>query len=354
MQVAHPRRVLAVSLDSQENVLSRAIKELTNQAPEATSSSLAGSTHDLPIKTSYYTATLPVWLDLVDDPEAWAASFLSDEAAEVLAALGAVVVVFGQGQEEQTKLLIRQVGRVLDEGLGGWEWDGVRLAVGFGDGREEEWEEICAEAGLEFVRVGEGEETLNEFGEKMGMARVKEALEANDWEMGADAEQFLDDEEQDSDSLDFGYDRADFEGLRQAIWRASLADDAQDAEADDTSTPVGRPRADSELEQGVYQPSGQEAKDGAGVDSKAQGAEKTDASSRHDGGAQQGGKDVGQELKGVGDDAAGVEGADGDDVDQVEGMMRRLQAVRDAGAGMGEAQRRRMAARAVAEVIKEL
>ncbi|PHH76234.1 hypothetical protein CDD82_4072 [Ophiocordyceps australis] len=353
MQVTNPRRILAVSLDTQENVLSRAIKELTDTVPEATSSSLAGSTHDLPIKTSYYTATLPVWLDLVDDPEAWAASFLSDEAAEVLAALGAVVVVFGQGDEEQIKLLLRQVGRVLDEGLGGWEWDGVRLAVGFDVAGDEEWEEICAEAGLEFVRVAEGEETLNEFGEKMGVARVKEALEANDWEMGAD--QLLDDDTQDSDSLDFGYDRADFEGLRQAIWNASLADDEDDAEADDAATPVGRPRADSELEHGPYNLGGQEAKNDAGSSQEVQDTKNQDAASRKDGNAQVGrGQDEGGEGNGDGHDGAGVEDIEGDDVDKVEDMMRKLQAVRDAGAGMGEAQRRRMAARAVAEVMKEL
>lgn len=45
---------------------------------------------------------------------------------------------------------------------------------------------------------------------------------------------------------------------------------------------------------------------------------------------------------------------DDDDIAKVESMMRRLQAVREAGEGMDEAQRRRMAARAVQEVMKEL
>lgn len=45
---------------------------------------------------------------------------------------------------------------------------------------------------------------------------------------------------------------------------------------------------------------------------------------------------------------------DDEDVEKVERMMRRLQAVREAGEGLGYEQRRRMAARAVGEVMKEL
>lgn len=47
-------------------------------------------------------------------------------------------------------------------------------------------------------------------------------------------------------------------------------------------------------------------------------------------------------------------GAADDEVAKLERVMRRLQAVREAGTGMGEAQRRKMAARAVAEAMREL
>lgn len=55
----------------------------------------------------------------------------------------------------------------MKEGLGGWDWDGVGLVVGVGvgEGDEDEWDEVCAEAGLEFVKVGDKESSgLNEFG----------------------------------------------------------------------------------------------------------------------------------------------------------------------------------------------
>jgi hypothetical protein len=172
-----------------------------------------------------------------------------------------------------------------------------------GDGGElDEWEDLCAEWGLEFVHVpgagarsgkGKGDNERNEFGERMGIARVLEALEANDWsgggmggegEEGGDEERVKEkglpgedeDDEFDPEKLDFGFDRDDFLGLKRAIWSGGEKGDEEDDE-------------------------------------------------------------VGEE-----------------DVQKLERMMMKLQAVRDASAGMPEEQRKRMAARAVGEVMKEL
>lgn len=152
---------------------------------------MAGTTHSLSLSTAYYKADVPVWLDLVSDSAEWADSFLSDEAREVLDVLGGVVVVFslprpggGAGEaeekEEEARELIRCVGRVVREGLGGWEWDGVRLVVGVGDvdlgaeGAEvlDRWEDVCSEWGLEFVHLstkeGPGDRGgRNEFGGRL-------------------------------------------------------------------------------------------------------------------------------------------------------------------------------------------
>lgn len=134
------------------------------------SDSLAGITHDLPLETPYYTATVPIWLDLVSNPTEWSASFLSPEAKEVLDVLGGVMVVFAlptTGPRDDTRALLEEVGKVVREGLGGWEWDGVGLCLGVGEDVTDEWEDACAECGLEFVQVGgraDGEK--NEFGGK--------------------------------------------------------------------------------------------------------------------------------------------------------------------------------------------
>ncbi|RKL46757.1 hypothetical protein BFJ72_g2497 [Fusarium proliferatum] len=290
---------------------------LTGSAPESPDSSLgiAGTTHSLALKTPYYSATVPIWLDLIASPSEWSESFLSPEAAEVLAVLGGVVVVFTAGpisssKDHLAKELVEHIGKVLKKGLGGWEWDGVGLAIGVGgDGNEEEWDEICAEAGLEFVSLGgKGDTGRNEFGEKTGVARVKEALEANDWsqleaplsdsEFGdfetSSAKADEDDKELDPQKMGFGFDKSDFEGLRRAIWESS-----QDVE---------EPSESSKAET---------SKEGASG-------------------------------------GIGLEDLDEDEIAKIEKMMRKLQAVREAGEGMGEEQRKRMAARAVEEVMRDL
>ncbi|KHN94914.1 Alpha/gamma-adaptin-binding protein p34 [Metarhizium album ARSEF 1941] len=310
MDVANPRRILAVSLDTQADQLSRVIKDLTGSSPGAPPPSLAGTTHSFALKTRYYSATVPIWLDLVASPAEWSASFLSAEAAEVLAVLGGLVVVFAlpppsssSESAPRVRELIRHVGRVVNDGLGGWEWDGVRLAVGVGahdsdgggGGDAEDgywdWDELCAEAALEFVRIGARQQPdVNELG---GIPRVREALESNDyWAQDAPSD-FGDFEDapdkDDADGLDFGLDGADLEGLRRAIWDAGPRDEPLALTTD--------PGAAA----------------GAGADEDV---------------------DV--------------------DVDEVENMMRRLQAVRDAGEGLPDAQRRRMAARAVGQVLRDL
>ena len=323
---------------------------------------------------------MPIWLDLVSSPSEWSASFLSPEAKEVLSVLGGLIVVFGlpplltggdkeqqrQKQRQETKDLIAHVGLVLRDGLGGWEWDGVGLAVGVstttskdgGEGEQvmvgeelDEWEDCCAEWGLEFVHfvassssstsastsTASSSQTAqrNEFGEKTGIPRVLEALEANDWTaaaLGGDDDQSSDDDEYHDDdpdrvskarakvnwgdadtddenenweldprTLGFGFDREDFVGLRQAIYSGGSRVDDDD---DDNN-----------------------------------------------------GKEEEKEKKGQNGDGEEEEEQLGEeDVEKLGRMMLKLQAVRDnmTTAGMPEEQRRRMAKRAVEEVMKEL
>lgn len=72
--------------------------------------------------------------------------------------------------QDLTKTIIQEVGKVVKEGLGGWEWDGVSLAVGVGEVAHLDdldlWDEVCGDAGLEFVHVASSAATdaRNEFG----------------------------------------------------------------------------------------------------------------------------------------------------------------------------------------------
>ncbi|KAK8054695.1 hypothetical protein PG994_009762 [Apiospora phragmitis] len=323
MDISNPRRILAVSLEDDSIHLSRVIKDLTGTAPETARTTLAGASHTLALKTAYYTAAVPIWLDLIANPSEWSASFLSAEAKEVLEVLGGIVVVFPLPLPTETKEakaareLIEHVGQVVQKGLGGWAWDGVGLCVGVGEIDDvDEWDGCAAERGLEFVQVrAKSTEAQNEFGEKTGISRAKEALEANEWDqaLGDDDGEGIGaggkDTDLDPESLDFGFDREDFQGLKKAIWSA------------------GR---DEEEEEDFMngEPSSQQGR------KKKQGPEEGDTSNSAS-------KDGDDKL----DDA---------EVQKLEGMMRKLQAVRDMSAGLPEDQRKRMAAKAVGEVMKDL
>lgn len=140
---------------------------------------------------------------------------------------------------------------------------------------------------------------------------MKEALESNDWAPldGGGLSDFGDFEDEtaspkdDPENMDFGYDKTDFEGLKKAIWENSLIND--DVELPATSS-KDTPATEKD-----------EKKDPLSEDT-----EKAEV--------------------------------DDDDVVRVEKMMRKLQAVREAGEGMSEEQRKKMAARAVREVMADL
>ncbi|KAI1206837.1 uncharacterized protein F4807DRAFT_463237 [Annulohypoxylon truncatum] len=320
MDISNPRRILAVSLADSTQHLTRVIKDLTGTHPEQTSTTLAGSSHNLSLKTAYYTAEVPIWLDLISSPSEWADSFLSPEAKEVLEVLGGLVIVFSlptQSQSDEAKTareLIQNVGKVVKEGLGGWSWDGVSLCLGVGEIDDvNEWEDCCSDLGLEFVQVRNRTiQERNEFGEKTGIPRALEALESNDWsqtsagDLGSDFEDFeeelgigkdskangkdKDGPDLDPESLDFGFDREDFAGLRQAIWNAGQEND-EDFLNGEPSTGIN--------------------------------------------------PNEGEDL-------------DDEEIRKIERMMVKLQAVRDTSAGLPEEQRKKVAANAVAEVMKEL
>ncbi|KLU91084.1 hypothetical protein MAPG_09607 [Magnaporthiopsis poae ATCC 64411] len=180
-----------------------------------------------------------------------------------------------------------------------------------------------------------------------GIPRVLEALQSNDWALDVgDALDGLDNDDDNDDgdnddsslefgdfekatsgrkatdldpaSLDFGFDKADFEGLRRAIWSSGV-------EVDDGAGGSSTTKPSS---------SGQDTATTVAA-AAAVVAETEDAGSGN--------------KEGDGEDSLGQE-----DVEKVEAMMRKLLAVREMGAGMPEEQRRRLAARAVGEVMREL
>ncbi|KAG9706881.1 hypothetical protein KCU59_g22365, partial [Aureobasidium melanogenum] len=194
MEIKNPRRILV--LGRPDSDISRVVKALTNSAPtpDPSTGSLAGVTHEWNIKTAYYTADIPIWIDEITDVEAWKAEFLKPEAKEVVDALGAWIYCFDSGKKEsedageevtisdQAEQTMKAVDEVVKKACG-IMWDGTKLAMDLTPSnkgkRADAADEICLELGFDYVHIDT--EGKNDYGEKLGLERAKEILEANEW-----------------------------------------------------------------------------------------------------------------------------------------------------------------------------
>ncbi|KAI9749413.1 MAG: hypothetical protein M4579_006879 [Chaenotheca gracillima] len=258
--------------------------------------SIAGLSHSWPLKTRYYTATIPIWIDEISAPAEWAADFTSPAAEEVLGVVGAWVVCFRKPIDREgmdlIKACLRAVSEVSEHGGAG---DGALLAVAMPQSivpclqiGTEEWEDMCRELG-NFEYIDAEATGKNEFGEVVGIERAREALEANDWEG--------EDELLSANDLGLEEERENEEGVISGeaveVWREMF------------------------------------------------GLRESIVAQTQEGGSE-------REGKGNDEDDEEVQ------VDKLEAMMRKMMAVKDMGAGMSEADRRRLAARTVNEIMGSL
>ena len=161
----------------------------------------AGLVHELNLNTRYYRATVPIWIDEAPDLPVWRGDFLSPDASDVVKAVGAWIVVFEKTKMgwESARALMGAIKEAVATAYGGEDvWDGCLLCVGMPAKHDaiqqhegalstiyEEWEDDAFDLGFELV---DGEidqkdgKTRNNAGELRGVARLTEALEANEWE----------------------------------------------------------------------------------------------------------------------------------------------------------------------------
>ncbi|KAI9698705.1 MAG: hypothetical protein M1836_003815 [Candelina mexicana] len=244
MNISNPRRILALGGPS-SGVLAL-LKDLTGCSPPLpTDGGIAGLSHSFSISTAYYKATIPIWIDEITDPQAWSAEFLKPEAKEVLNVLGAFLFCFpkpiDQNALERVKETLRAIQTVVTKGCG-YGWDGICLAIAMPQSvtphlqlESEEWDDICMEMGFEYVDAEA--KGRNQFGESTGIARVKEALEANDW--AANDEEFSEEALLGGEEPDegFGAEAAELEremfGMKTVIQRGSAEEGKHGDDADD-------------------------------------------------------------------------------------------------------------------------
>lgn len=303
MDIKHSRRLLLLGAPQCGSLdLTHA---LTGSAPTPDASgSCAGLTHEWDVRTTYYKATVPLWIDEISNVDEWKGEFMKEEAGEVVRAVGGWVFVFRlpatpvSDKDAEVERTMAALQEVL-EAHAGYGAESVLLAVGMpssnGNGsrtalakeKREEWDDVAMQYGFEFVEFAA--QGVNEFGEKQGVERVREALEANEWadEEGGDGEEDdlgLDLDGDEDEFGDFGFGREEAEMTAELFGlKASLLGD------------------------------GEEDEDGYG-------------------------------------DALG-DTEQKSQVDDLDKMMSKLMAVREQSADLPEAQRKRMAAKAVRELM---
>ncbi|KFY00230.1 hypothetical protein V490_01431 [Pseudogymnoascus sp. VKM F-3557] len=190
------------------------LKDLTPSAPPpfAEGETLAGKSHVLHIENKFYTADISIWIDIInpDGMRKWADEFSSEEAAVVRASIGAYVVLLERGEGrsgwDKVERVLKEVDRVTSivEAEAIEEGDSFEEGEPVGEGESVEEEETIDEekecdavllgvllgcaAGeddedfvLGFEIVNAAATGKNEYGEAVGVERVKEALEANSW-----------------------------------------------------------------------------------------------------------------------------------------------------------------------------
>ncbi|KAK9323389.1 hypothetical protein V1517DRAFT_320621 [Lipomyces orientalis] len=201
----------------------------TPTATELARPTHAGLSHTLNLSTRYFETEIPIWIDEYDNSSddtgirAWATSFSSADAHEVVSALGAIIFTFrkpetGEEYADVKSKVEREVGIIHDTLISHYksrnaegqevedefddliDWDGICLGVAIppattktlsSDDKDkvsieldpEEWETLLQPFGFEFVDI---EQTgRNDYGELLGLARIKEALETFSWDASA-------------------------------------------------------------------------------------------------------------------------------------------------------------------------
>ncbi|KAJ5319303.1 Alpha/gamma-adaptin-binding protein p34 [Penicillium brevicompactum] len=360
--ISNPRRLLILSPPTQSlTIIPPLLDSLTGvpitnppqlEDPAAAPSFAGYTTHSpLRLETKYYNTEVPVWVDeipLSDTKEQWKTDFLSEEAQIVREAVGALLVCAHapetgppntdsndlSGREDVRALrdVMRGIGAVkekIDEDRGGvGDVSGVFVLVGprkvssssgskttsnesdlggdLGDDLGDVvplsvswWEDQFYDMGLLGWEVIEwdpkegGEETRNQYGEREGMPRIKEVLETHDWTMTS----------------------------------AEIEDDS-DAEDDLEDKLLG-------------------VSNSRGFGSEVHELEREMFGLRM--AIERGGGD------GADEDEDGPNADDGElDVESMESLMMRMQTIRDMGSDLPEAERKRFAAKAIQDIMREL
>ncbi|KAF2156648.1 hypothetical protein K461DRAFT_289045 [Myriangium duriaei CBS 260.36] len=198
--VQHPRRLLIVGKPDCD--IAGFVTRLTGDSPvKNADGSVAGSIHEWSLKTKYYSANVPVWIDEIVNVATWKDEFSQPEASEVIEAVGGWIYCFDKSAAsphenhatDDTKAAIEAIDSVIQKACG-YSWDGLKLVVALSPAgknpaattyQNEELDDFAVDHGFELVDADTAGK--DDFGEQQGLARIVESVEANDWQPTASA-----------------------------------------------------------------------------------------------------------------------------------------------------------------------
>ncbi|QDS77449.1 hypothetical protein FKW77_006857 [Venturia effusa] len=290
MDITNSRRILA--LGAPDAGVLALLKDLTGSSPTPVDSTTAGLLHTWKLETQYYRAELSIWIDEIVDLEAWRAEFVKPEAKEVVSALGAWIFCFRKPISQEELGVIKESIRAIA--------DVIRKACGYS------WDGTCLAVGMPqgiTPHFQLDDEEWEEFCRELGFEYVDATTKGRN-DFGEPT----------------GVDRVK-EALETTEWDGA-DDDFGDILSEDDLDGTGD---NDESEWGAFS-----------VEEAEMNMELLGMKTAVNGG------NVGEEE----DEALQVE--------ELERMMGKLQAIRDTSSSMPEAERKRFAAKAVAEVMKTL
>ncbi|MCJ1372067.1 hypothetical protein MMC20_003288 [Loxospora ochrophaea] len=283
MEISNPLRILL--LTPPETPI---LPFITSLLPTPPSTPLLSLPSHLPLSTPYYTASIPLWHDTIPSPSAWLDEWLrTPETPFVVRAVGAWLVVLTKPSTAADLAAVRTLLSAIHAVI-------RHASPSSSSSADTSYASYGAEDPLMLV-VGLPQSKSPSLDiELMGMARVKEVLEANEWEGGDEDGGMLED--------------------------LGLGDEEEDRDG----------------EEGFREVAGEVEREMFGMRMAVHGTDEDE----DDGG----GEERAEELDN--DDGGDIE------VEELQRMMLRVQAIKDKGAGMQESERKRFAAKAIADIMK--
>lgn len=157
------------------------IESLFQSLPDDVGDSHSGIIHPVDLKTKYFEIMIDLWIDETNDFAEWCREFSNDEAKEARDVINMIIFVFKFEEGlDSVERKINQLNELIDK-FNENDWKGIVVGVGMDDVTDDfmEFEDLFIQQGIEMV--GFKQQGSNEFGEVVGVKRLRQIIECHEW-----------------------------------------------------------------------------------------------------------------------------------------------------------------------------